>query len=131
MTNMTSKLLYSKEHEWVEMIGKDLVRIGITDFAQQELGDIVYVENPEEGEDITAEESMGSVESVKAVSEIFSPVTGTVVKINEELDDEPELINTNPYDQGWFVEVKITDFEQLDSLMDEDAYNSLINEGDA
>ncbi|MBB6448266.1 glycine cleavage system H protein [Geomicrobium halophilum] len=121
--------LFSKEHEWVDVLNDDIVRVGITDYAQQELGDIVFVENPEVDETVTANESMGTIESVKTVSEIYVPVSGVVVKINEELDDEPELVNTNPEDEGWLVEIKITDREGLTNLMNREEYQNFIENG--
>jgi glycine cleavage system H protein len=129
MSELAANLLYSKEHEWVEVLEGNLVRIGISDYAQCQLGDIVFVENPEIGDEITANESMGTIESVKAISEIFSPVSGTIVTVNEELDDAPEMINTHAYSQGWLVEVEITDKEELKSLLNEEQYQAFTEEG--
>lgn len=130
MTNATANLLYSKEHEWVLQLDGNRVRIGISDYAQKQLGDIVFVESPEVDDEVTANESMGTIESVKAVSELYSPVTGTVVSVNEELEDAPETINENPYEAGWLVEVEISNLEELESLLNEDEYQAFINEGD-
>ena len=102
--NTPKELRYSKEHEWVRVEG-DNVRIGITDFAQSELGDIVFVELPEVGTELTANEPFGSVESVKTVSELYAPVSGTVVEVNEALNDNPEYVNESPYDKAWMIVV--------------------------
>jgi glycine cleavage system H protein len=130
MTNATANLLYSKEHEWVLKLDGNRVRIGITDYAQKALGDIVFVENPAVDDDVTANESMGTIESVKAVSELFSPVSGTVVTVNENLEDAPETINEHPYDAGWLVEVEVSNLEDLESLLKEEEYEAFINEGE-
>ena len=130
MTNATANLLYSKEHEWVLKLDGNRVRIGITDYAQKALGDIVFVENPAVDDDVTANESMGTIESVKAVSELFSPVSGTVVTVNEDLEDAPETINEHPYDAGWLVEVEVSNLEDLESLLKEEEYRAFINEGE-
>ena len=124
-----SNLLYSKDHEWVLSLEGNRVRIGISDYAQNSLGDIVFVENPEEGDEITASETMGSIESVKAVSDLISPVSGTVVLVNEELEDSPESINEKPY-EAWLVEVELSNPDELNSLLKEDEYKAFINEGE-
>ena len=124
-----SNLLYSKDHEWVLSLEGNRVRIGISDYAQNSLGDIVFVENPEEGDDVTASETMGSIESVKAVSDLISPVSGTVVLVNEELEDSPESINEKPY-EAWLVEVELSNPDELNSLLKEDEYKAFINEGE-
>lgn len=129
MTNMTANLLYSKEHEWVLQLGGNRVRIGISDYAQKQLGDIVFVENPAVDDEVTANESMGSIESVKAVSDLYSPVSGRVVRVNEELEDAPETVNEQPYETGWLIEVEISNPEELESLLNENEYQSLIDEG--
>jgi len=116
---------YSKEHEWISRDG-DTVRIGITDFAQQELGDIVYVELPEAGREIKAGDTLGTIESVKAVSEIFAPVSGTVESVNSGLDETPEVINRDPHGDGWYCTVRLANAAELDALMDADAYASLV-----
>ncbi|TFB24284.1 glycine cleavage system protein GcvH [Filobacillus milosensis] len=115
---------YSKEHEWVKVEG-DKVRIGITEFAQDELGDIVFVELPEEGDELELDEPFGSVESVKTVSELYAPISGKVVEINEELEDSPELVNESPFEKAWMVVVELSDESQLDDLMDADAYKEM------
>jgi glycine cleavage system H protein len=115
-------LKYTKTDEWVRVEG-DQVVIGITDYAQDQLGDIVYIELPwESGQTVAAEEKFGDIESVKATSELNSPVSGTVVSINADLKDNPELINDYPYDKGWMVTLKLSDPSQLDSLLDVQAY---------
>ena len=124
-----SNLLYSKDHEWVLSLEGNRVRIGISDYAQNSLGDIVFVENPEEGDDVTASETMGSIESVKAVSDLVSPVSGSVVLVNEELEDSPESINEKPY-EAWLIEVELSNPDELNSLLKEDEYKAFINEGE-
>lgn len=123
-----SKFLFSKEHEWVQVVEGNLVRIGISDYAQDQLGDIVFVELPEVGDEISANESMGSIESVKTVSELYAPITGKIVKVNEELEDSPELVNESPYEQGWMVEAELADPSELDALLSEEAYLQYIKE---
>src|SRR3954447_10937847 len=130
MTKATATLLYSKEHEWVLSLDGNRVRIGITDYAQKQLGDIVFVENPAVDDEVTADESMGSIESVKAVSDLFSPVSGVVVRVNEELEDVPQSINEQPYEAGWLVEVELSNPEELESLLNEGAYQAFIHEGE-
>ncbi|MDY3696953.1 MULTISPECIES: glycine cleavage system protein GcvH [Staphylococcus] len=121
------ELKYSKEHEWVK-VEDDTVTIGITEYAQGELGDIVFVELPETDDDIEEGESFGSVESVKTVSELYAPVSGTVVEINEELEDSPEFVNESPYEKAWMVKVKLNDTSQLDDLLSADQYKEMIGE---
>lgn len=121
------ELKYSKEHEWVKVEG-DTVTIGITEYAQGELGDIVFVELPETEDDIEEGESFGSVESVKTVSELYAPVSGSVVEINEELEDSPEFVNESPYEKAWMVKVKLNDESQLDDLLSADQYKKMIGE---
>lgn len=124
--NLPTDLLYSEEHEWVRREGSD-VRIGITDFAQSELGDIVFVELPEVGDEITANEPFGSVESVKTVSELYAPISGKVVEVNEELEDSPEYVNESPYDQAWMIVVEPSDDSELDELISADEYKAFIS----
>ena len=120
-------LLYSEEHEWVkEEDGK--YRIGITHFAQSELGDIVFVELPQVGDQLKSDEPFGSVESVKTVSELYAPLTGKVVEVNEELEDSPELVNESPYEGAWMVVVEIDDKAELDELMSAEQYEEMIAE---
>jgi glycine cleavage system H protein len=116
MANVPEDLHYSKDHEWVRVEGDQAI-IGITDYAQDSLGDVVYVELPKPGDDFAANESFGSVESVKAVSEVFTPVAGAVVKINESLADEPEKVNSDPYGEGWMIRVKMANAGEVDSLL--------------
>ena len=123
--NVPTNLKYTKDHEWVRVEG-DVAVIGITDFAQQELGDIVYVEIETVGESLEKEEVFGSVEAVKTVSDLFMPLSGEVLELNENLDANPELVNTDPYNDGWMVKVKISDQTELDDLLDSDAYSALI-----
>jgi glycine cleavage system H protein len=119
------EMLYTKEHEWIR-VDESIGTIGITDFAQKELGDIVYVEVPKSGEQVTAGESMGTVESVKAVSEIYSPVTGQVVGANPRLQNSPELLNSDPHGEGWLVRVRLADRAEIDKLMTADEYEAYL-----
>lgn len=123
--SLPQDLKYSEDHEWIKVDG-NTATIGITDFAQSELGDIVFVELPEEGDDISTGDSFGSVESVKTVSELYAPVSGKVVAINEELEDSPELVNENPYEGAWMLKVEISDAGELDNLLDAAAYQAVI-----
>ena len=116
MANVPEDLHYSKDHEWVRVDG-DVAVIGITDYAQNSLGDVVYVELPKAGDEFAANESFGSVESVKAVSEVFSPVTGVVQQINEALADDPEIVNSDPYGQGWMIRMEMSNPGEVDSLL--------------
>lgn len=120
-------LYYTKEHEWARVSDK-VATIGITRFAVEQLGDVTQVELPEEGDEITKEQVFGTVESVKAVSDLFAPVTGKVVKINSPLEDSPEYVNDDPYDEGWLVEVEMSDPSQLEELMNADEYQKFIAE---
>ncbi|OFS62760.1 glycine cleavage system protein GcvH [Nosocomiicoccus sp. HMSC09A07] len=119
-----NNLKYSEDHEWVKVDG-DTVTIGITEFAQSELGDIVFVELPEEGDEIAKGDDFGSVESVKTVSELYAPVSGEVLEVNEELEDSPELVNESPYEEAWMLKVKLRDASELDELMDAAAYEEM------
>jgi glycine cleavage system H protein len=121
-------LKYTNEHEWARPEG-ERVTVGITDYAQDALGDIVYVDLPPVGTAVTGGEVFGEVESTKSVSDIYSPVTGTIVERNEELDKSPELINSDPYGQGWLVMVEMSDPDELDQLMDASAYAEMVAEG--
>ncbi|WP_082233477.1 glycine cleavage system protein GcvH [Halobacillus massiliensis] len=125
--SLPKDLLYSEEHEWVKKEGEK-VRIGITDFAQSELGDIVFVELPEEGDTVEADEPFGSVESVKTVSELYAPVSGKVVEVNEELEDSPEFVNESPYEKAWMIVVEPSDSSEMDELMSSEDYEEMINE---
>jgi glycine cleavage system H protein len=116
MANVPEDLHYSKDHEWIRVEG-DVGTIGITDHAQNSLGDVVYVELPKVGESFAAHESFGSVESVKAVSEIFTPVGGEITEVNESLQDEPEKVNSDPYNEGWMIRVRMSNPGEVDSLL--------------
>ena len=122
-----AELRYSKEHEWVRKESDSIGVIGVTQFAVGELGDIVFLELPEVGSEVTRDGQMGEVESVKAVSEIYSPVTGRVIERNEEAVDDPEAVNNSPYDDGWLVKVEMTDPSELDSLMSAEQYEEFIS----
>jgi glycine cleavage system H protein len=121
------ELLYTKEHEWIRVDGTEGT-IGITDYAQKELGDVVFVELPKSGDHVTAAESLGTVESVKAVSEIYSPVTGEVTAANEKLQNNPEIINTDPHGEGWLIRVHLGDRREIDKLMTADQYEAYIQQ---
>ena len=125
--NFPDDLKYTKEHEWCRVTGNRAV-IGITDHAQDQLGDIVYVELPEVGDPVKKGESFGVVESTKAVSELFSPVTGKVVEVNDPLADAPETINEDPYEEGWMIQVEVSDPGELKALLDAAAYQKFIAE---
>lgn len=116
MSNVPENLHYSKDHEWVRVEG-DTAVIGITDHAQEQLGDVVYVELPKVGEEFAPHQSFGSVESVKAVSEIFTPISGEVAEVNESLNDEPEKVNKDPYNDGWMIKLKMKNRGDVDSLL--------------
>jgi glycine cleavage system H protein len=123
--NIPQNLKYTKDHEWVAVEG-DIATIGITDFAQSELGDIVFVDITTEGETLDQEEVFGSVEAVKTVSDLFMPVSGEIIELNEKLDGDPELVNSDPYGDGWMIRVKISDASQVNDLLDAAAYGALI-----
>jgi len=118
-------LKFTKEHEWVKIDG-DIAIMGITEFAQGELGDIVFVELPQIGDDVTQFEAMGTIEAVKAVSDVFAPISGEIVEINETLDATPEIVNREPYEGGWFVKIKMSDITDLDELLSADDYSKII-----
>ena len=121
-------LRYTKEHEWVRIEG-DLATVGITDFAAQQLGDVVFVDLPEVGRTVAQFEAVGVIESVKAVSDLFAPVSGDVVETNTELTSKPELLNSDPFGQGWMLRIRLTDRAALDGLLDLAAYEALTSEG--
>ncbi len=123
--NLPDDLKYSKEHEWTKTEGEQ-IRIGITDFAQDQLGDIVFVELPEEGASFARNDEFSTLESVKAVSEVYMPVGGTVVAVNSNLEDKPELVNQDPYGQGWLILLKPDNPAELDELMDKGAYLDML-----
>ena len=124
--NVPKNLKYTRDHEWVRVEGESVV-VGITDFAQTELGDIVYVDVDTEGDNIEKDEVFGSVEAVKTVSDLMMPVSGEIVALNELLEDEPELVNSDPYGDGWMIKVLISDFTELDSLLTAGQYKELID----
>lgn len=123
--NIPSELKYTKDHEWVKVEG-NIATVGITDFAQSELGDIVYVEIETVGETVAKEEVFGSVEAVKTVSDLFMPISGKIIELNEGLDKDPEAVNKDPYGTGWMVKVEVIDISELDSLLSASDYESLI-----
>ena len=123
--NLPSELKYTKDHEWVKIDG-DIATIGVTDFAQSELGDIVYVEVETVDESLEAEEIFGTVEAVKTVSDLFLPLSGEIIEFNESLEDEPEKVNNDPYGEGWIIKVKCSDLSQVDNLLSADDYKELI-----
>lgn len=123
--NIPSELKYTKDHEWIKIEG-DIAIIGITDFAQSELGDIVYVEVETVDETLDQEEVFGTVEAVKTVSDLFLPLTGEITDFNEKLEDEPELVNSDPYGDGWMIKMKFTDASQIEGLLTADAYKELV-----
>ncbi len=125
--NTPNELRYTKEHEWVKVEGNTAV-IGISDFAQHELGDIVFVELPEVGDEVTLDQPFGSVESVKTVSELYAPVSGTVVAVNDELSDSPELVNESPYETAWMIKVELSNPSEVEQLLTTEAYKELISE---
>jgi glycine cleavage system H protein len=119
------EFLYTKEHEWIR-VDEKIGTIGITDYAQKELGDIVYVELPKAGEHVTANESFGTVESVKAVSELYSPVSGEVTAVNAKLGNNPEMLNTDPHSEAWLIKVRVSDRSELEKLMSAEEYEAYI-----
>ncbi len=124
--NIPDNLKYTKDHEWLKVEG-DEAYIGITDFAQGELGDIVFVEIETEGEELAKEEVFGTIEAVKTVSDLYMPVSGEVLEVNSKLEDTPEIINQDPYGDGWLIKIKLENTSELDSLLDAAAYKEQIN----
>lgn len=124
--NFPENLKYTSDHEWVRVEG-DEAYVGITDFAQSELGDIVYIDIESEGDTLDQGEIFGSVEAVKTVSDLFMPVSGTILEFNSALDDESELVNSDPYGKGWMIKIKLTDSSQLDALMSAEAYKDSVS----
>ena len=122
-----NELKYSKEHEWVKVEG-NVATIGITEYAQSELGDIVFVELPETDDEINEGDTFGSIESVKTVSELYAPISGKVVEVNEELEDSPEFVNESPYEKAWMVKVEISDESQIEALFTAEKYSEMIGE---
>ena len=125
--NFPTNVKYTKEHEWIRLEG-DVAYVGITDYAQEQLGDIVFVDIPTEGETLAADEVFGTIEVVKTISDLFLPVTGEILEQNEALADQPELVNQDPYGEGWLIKIKHTADADFDSLLDAEAYKALINE---
>ena len=123
--NIPKELKYTKDHEWVRVDG-DIATIGVTDFAQGELGDIVFVEIESVEETLDTEEVFGSVEAVKTVSDLFMPIAGEVIEFNEALESDPELVNSDPYGEGWMIKVKISNLSELENLLSDEAYSNLI-----
>jgi glycine cleavage system H protein len=128
MSNIPAELRYTESHEWVNADSDGNAKIGITDHAQQELGDLVFVELPAVGDEIGQGDPCAVVESVKAASDIYTPVSGRVIAVNEDLDGDPAIINTDPYDDGWLFEVELFDSEELESLKDAEAYEEALQE---
>ncbi len=125
MAHYPSDLRYTKDHEWARLEG-DIVVVGVTAFAVSELGDIAHVELPEPGTEVDAETAFGDIESVKTASELFAPVSGEITEINEDLADQPELVNDSPYGEGWLVKIKVSDSSEVDKLMDAGAYEGFL-----
>ena len=125
---MTEDRLYSKEHEWILPLGEDVVRVGITDYAVKQLGDVVYVEVPEVDAEVSVGSEMGTVESIKSASEIFAPVTGIILAVNEELEDALELVNASPFEGGWFAEIQLENPVELEGLLNEENYHAYVAE---
>ena len=123
--NLPNNLKYTKDHEWIRVEG-EVAFVGITDFAQSELGEVVFVENEKEGETIGANEVFGSIEAVKTVSDLCMPVTGEILEVNAALEDAPELVNNDPYGEGWMIKIAVKDAAELDGLMDAEAYAAFI-----
>lgn len=124
--NIPSNLKYTSDHEWIKVDG-DIATIGITDFAQSELGDIVYVEVETEGDTLSKGDVFGTVEAVKTVSDLFMPIDGEVTEVNEGIESDPEVVNNDPYEKGWMIKVKISDTAQLDDLLSAEAYEAEIS----
>ncbi|MBW0012357.1 glycine cleavage system protein GcvH [Mycobacterium sp.] len=132
MSDIPADLRYTAEHEWVRRSGDDTVRVGITDFAQSALGDVVFVQLPDVGSELTAGESFGEVESTKSVSDLFAPVSGTVVAVNGDLEGGPQLVNSDPYGSGWLLDLRVPDVAELETslsaLLDAEAYRGTLTE---
>lgn len=125
MSSIPKELKYTREHEWIRLDG-DVATVGITDYAQGELGDIVFVELPEIGDSLDKDDSFGTIEAVKAVSDLFAPLSGEVVEINAELTDTPSVINDDPYGEGWMIKIRLSDVSETEELMDPEGYGKLI-----
>ncbi|MBM6865967.1 glycine cleavage system protein GcvH [Bacteroides caecigallinarum] len=125
--NFPTNVKYTNEHEWIRLEGEEAY-VGITDYAQTQLGDIVFVDVPTEGETLEKGETFGSIEVVKTVSDLFLPVGGEILEVNQALEENPELVNKDPYGEGWIIKIKPTDVSEMDDLLDAEAYKKLINE---
>ncbi len=125
--NFPTNVKYTNEHEWIRFEGEEAF-VGITDYAQTQLGDIVFVDVPTEGETLEKGETFGSIEVVKTVSDLFLPVSGEIIEVNQELEENPELVNSDPYEKGWIIKIKPTNAGEADDLLDAEAYKQLINE---
>lgn len=128
MSNTPDNLLYASSHEWARKLDNDVIEVGISDYAQESLGDVVYVELPEVGTQVSAKEECCAVESVKAASDIYAPVSGEVLEVNETLDDEPELLNDSPYENGWIFRIKASNLSELEDLLSAEAYNAQVDD---
>lgn len=123
--NVPEELKYTKDHEWAR-VENDIVTVGITDYAQGELGDIVYIDLPEAGDRVEANAAFGTIEAVKAVSDLFAPISGEVVEVNSNLQEKPEVVNDDPYGEGWMIKIKISDMAEIDKLLNYTQYKELI-----
>ncbi len=128
MGTFPEDLKYTKEHEWIRLEDDDIIIVGITDFAQGELGDIVYVEVETQGQTIAKDELFGTIEAVKTVSDLFMPVSGEVIEFNETLEDDPELVNSSPYEDGWMIKIKMSNKDEVNELMSHSEYAELIGQ---
>lgn len=128
MSNVPSELKYVSSHEWIRDEGDGVVTVGITDYAQESLGDVVFVETPDLGAELSAGDDAGVVESVKAASDIYAPLSGTVIEVNEDLEDAPENVNNDPYGDGWFFKLKLSDADELGDLLSADEYQEQCEE---
>ena len=124
--NIPADLKYTKDHEWIKMESADVAIVGITDFAQGELGDVVYVEIETKGDTLGKEEVFGTIEAVKTVSDLFMPISGEILEVNADLDGSPDTVNNDPYGKGWMVKIKVSDVSELDSLLSADQYKELV-----
>lgn len=124
--NIPADLKYTKDHEWIKMETADVAIVGVTDFAQGELGDVVYVEIETKGDTLGKEEVFGTIEAVKTVSDLFMPISGEILEVNTELDGSPDTVNNDPYGKGWMVKIKVSDVSELDSLLSADQYKELV-----
>lgn len=122
-----AEFLFHREHTWINVEG-DIGTVGISDYAQDQLGEILYVDLPEEGTELTAGEAVGQIESTKSLSDLIAPVSGAVIKSNERLEDDPSIINESPYEEGWIIQVKLSDHSELDDLLDRNSYEAMISE---